>query len=459
MKKNAFTLIELLAVIVILAIIALIAVPTLINIINDSKFESQKRSIDYYAEALKDSLAEYQIKNNTKVGGKFTTTDGKMLTRDNVILNVNYKGNVVCNRIIINKNGSIYLSECTVDGNKVYINQEETNKENPTYYEYGRTEYGMIMEREDKTYGWYFFDMEIPSCFITKFTIHNELDIPNKEEYESRDFSYNQDGSVILYWKVDYEQNDIKYYEMHLASDGEMYAPYDSTYLFAYVGCQIENFKFDLSNLNTSKTTNMSHMLEGAASNARPSDINIGGKFDTSNVTDMSYMFKDAFKMPQDDNGYWYSAKFKLPDSFNTSKVTNMSHMFDGGFYNARLLDLGNNFDTSNVTDMSYMFATTFYMGSLKLGEKFDTSNVINMSYMFYGTGSHHMEQLDLGRKFYIGNNTNIAGIFYNCGNSNSLTKVIVHNNEIKTKIKALNFPNDIPQFWLDNNIVEVQNN
>ena len=44
--KKGFTLIELLAVIVILAIIALIAVPVILNIINDSKEESRKRSID-----------------------------------------------------------------------------------------------------------------------------------------------------------------------------------------------------------------------------------------------------------------------------------------------------------------------------------------------------------------------------------------------------------------------------
>ena len=41
MKKKGFTLIELLAVIVILAIIALIATPIILNIISDSKEESE----------------------------------------------------------------------------------------------------------------------------------------------------------------------------------------------------------------------------------------------------------------------------------------------------------------------------------------------------------------------------------------------------------------------------------
>ena len=44
MKKKGFTLIELLAVIVILAIIAVIAVPIVLNIIDDSKENSNLRS-------------------------------------------------------------------------------------------------------------------------------------------------------------------------------------------------------------------------------------------------------------------------------------------------------------------------------------------------------------------------------------------------------------------------------
>jgi len=59
--KKGFTLIELLAVIVILAIIALIATPIILNIVNDTRVESDKRSIDniihtavlYYSKTTK----------------------------------------------------------------------------------------------------------------------------------------------------------------------------------------------------------------------------------------------------------------------------------------------------------------------------------------------------------------------------------------------------------------------
>ena len=65
MNKKGFTLIELLAVIVILAIIALIATPIILNIINGADKSSKERSVELYADSLKQALARYQIKNPT----------------------------------------------------------------------------------------------------------------------------------------------------------------------------------------------------------------------------------------------------------------------------------------------------------------------------------------------------------------------------------------------------------
>ena len=47
------------AVIVILAIIALIAVPIVINIINDSRESSYKRSVELYGKAVEQGIATY----------------------------------------------------------------------------------------------------------------------------------------------------------------------------------------------------------------------------------------------------------------------------------------------------------------------------------------------------------------------------------------------------------------
>ena len=65
MKNKGFTLIELLAVIVILAIIALIATPIILNIIDSTKEESVKRSIDHYMSAVTNTIAAANLKDAT----------------------------------------------------------------------------------------------------------------------------------------------------------------------------------------------------------------------------------------------------------------------------------------------------------------------------------------------------------------------------------------------------------
>lgn len=83
-------------------------------------------------------------------------------------------------------------------------------------------------------------------------------------------------------------------------------------------------------------------------------DFSLGDKFDTSNVTDMSYMFSGEVAFNEGSR----VINFSFGDKFDTSSVTNMSGMFgEDGKYNAtKNFSLGDKFDTSNVTDMSYMF-------------------------------------------------------------------------------------------------------
>ena len=63
MKKNGFTLVELLAVIVILAIILVIAVPKILTVIDDTRIESMKSS----AKMIIDS-AEREYATRTALG-------------------------------------------------------------------------------------------------------------------------------------------------------------------------------------------------------------------------------------------------------------------------------------------------------------------------------------------------------------------------------------------------------
>ena len=108
MRKNGFTLIELLAVIVILAIIALIAVPIVLGIINNAREESNKRSVELYANAVKNGIALSQLSTGKSVkAGKYTSST--------LPFEVKYDGDVDCSTIEIYEDGTIYVEGCTVN--------------------------------------------------------------------------------------------------------------------------------------------------------------------------------------------------------------------------------------------------------------------------------------------------------------------------------------------------------
>ena len=95
---------------------------------------------------------------------------------------------------------------------------------------------------------------------------------------------------------------------------------------------------------------------------------------DVSQVTDMTSFFSDCRVLNGVDLSGW-----------DTSNVTNMSNMFFEAFdqtENLIHLDLSS-FDTSNVVDMSGMFSRCTKVQSTDLSS-FDTSNVVNMNRMFF---------------------------------------------------------------------------
>ena len=115
MRKNGFTLIELLAVIVILAIIALIATPIILGIINDAREESNERSVELYASAVRNGIAAYQLREGKEV------LPGTYNESNPLPFEVEYDGKVDCENVIISETGKVSLDKCTVnDGEKTY---------------------------------------------------------------------------------------------------------------------------------------------------------------------------------------------------------------------------------------------------------------------------------------------------------------------------------------------------
>ena len=122
----------------------------------------------------------------------------------------------------------------------------------------------------------------------------------------------------------------------------------------------------DIGSWDTSNVTNMQYMFHGCASFNQPLNT-----WDTSKVEDMYGMFT-------------YCSSFNQPlNNWDTSNVTAMSGMF---FLCSSLPTLDvSGWDTSKVAQMVSMFAYCINLTSLDVSG-WDTSNVTDMTNMFSGT-------------------------------------------------------------------------
>ena len=141
-----------------------------------------------------------------------------------------------------------------------------------------------------------------------------------------------------------------------------------------------ENINYPyLNNIDTSEITDMSSLFSGhkddylyknGIDSTKIIKLNISA-WDTSNVTNMGYMFCKCKSLKELNISKW-----------NTSNVTDMSLMF----YRCRSLeelDISA-WDTLNLINMSGMFYECESLEKLDLSG-WDTSNVINMSWIFFG--------------------------------------------------------------------------
>ena len=176
--------------------------------------------------------------------------------------------------------------------------------------------------------------------------------------------------------------------------------------------------ELDLSNFDTSKVANMSHMFNGMRN---LTTLNLSN-FNTSNVTDMGGMFFSMTNLTTLNLSNFDTSKVTNMGSifygisnlttlnlsnFNTSQVTIMGGMFYG-ISNLTTLNLSN-FNTSKTTDMRSMFNGMTNLASLNISS-FNTENVENMSRMF--SQAQKIEHLDLSH-FRTDKVTNMGSMFY----------------------------------------------
>ena len=284
---------------------------------------------------------------------------------------------------------------------------------------------------------------------IKTITFQDSINIPSDIPSDHKwDVTKSQTGKVMAY--ITPNSTNSSYYDLYIQADGKIYAPTNSSRLFA--DFSYLDYINNIELLDTTKVVNMSGMFDSAGYYSTVFKLDLGDNFDTSNVVDMSRMFGQT-----GNNSPVFT--LDLGNKFDTSNVVDMSQMFwvTGAQSQVLTLDLGDKFDTSNVTDMVQMFYRLGYTSkvfTLDLGDKFDTSNVTDMSYMFKRTGWKNPQfTLDLGDKFDTGNVKEMDYMFYLTGNSSSVFKVDCSNWNVDKVTKYNDFryndsPKVIPPKW-----------
>ncbi len=182
----------------------------------------------------------------------------------------------------------------------------------------------------------------------------------------------------------------------------------DMSYLFR----DHTTFNGNISKWNTSKVTNMSYMFFNATSFNQPLD-----NWNVSSVETMSYMFADAKAFNQSLDNWTVSSvedmsgMFFNATSFNqslnnwtVSSVTNMSNMFRvAKAFNQSL----NGWKVSSVTDMSNMFdaASTFNQPL----NTWDVSSVTDMRSMFASASAFNQPL----NNWTVSSVENMSGMFF----------------------------------------------
>lgn len=139
--KKGFTLIELVSVLTILAIIGLIVTTIVVGVIKDMKEDTDKISIKSYTNSIVYAVEVFEKENDNQIPTWCTIKDGviffdnnydnkyndsellcsvdcdstecikNFITYDNI---KNDNNEVNCKKIVINEDGSVEVSQCTV---------------------------------------------------------------------------------------------------------------------------------------------------------------------------------------------------------------------------------------------------------------------------------------------------------------------------------------------------------
>jgi surface protein len=147
----------------------------------------------------------------------------------------------------------------------------------------------------------------------------------------------------------------------------------DMSYMFAIPLLWGNKLTLPAGSWNTSNVTDMRCMFRNVYVELLPGGVRGVSGWDTSKVTNMEGMFQSAILGPD-------GIATLGPERWDTSRVTDMSSMFD----TTQVIDVPDftGWDTRSVTDMSFMFRRAIWLNDPDL-TSWDTSQVTTMQSMF----------------------------------------------------------------------------
>jgi len=155
----------------------------------------------------------------------------------------------------------------------------------------------------------------------------------------------------------------------------------------------------DISKWNTNNVTDMSYLFEKCSKLSSLPDIS---KWNINNITNMKCLFNECSKLSS------------LPDisKWNTSNVTDMSYLFSKCSELSSFPDISK-WNTNNVTSMKCMLNECSKLSSLPDVSKWNTKNVKDMKFIFNESGKLS-SSTDI-YKWNINNVNNMRSIFQAC--------------------------------------------
>ena len=284
--------------------------------------------------------------------------------------------------------------------------------------EYATMKNGNGVTSSDRMYFW----KDDYRPYIRTITFGNDLsNLPSNCTEENLCFDVTGDGNTkkVYGYLIDSGLKDSNnpeqsLYNLYIVSEAPIFAPQDCSLFFAGFN-NLVNINYN-NNFNTSKVTNMSYMFLPALPGDWSSEVVLTTSNNDVKPTLLNKINNSDVELMAAVGLSYYSSLENLDlGDFNTSNVTNMNRMFSN-CQSLTSLDLSG-FNTSKVTDMSDMFFNCSSLTSIDLNS-FNTSKVTNILQMFSYCES--LTSLDLS-SFNTSNVTNMYGMFEYCSTLTSL--------------------------------------